>query len=356
MGTNGRGLLKLIGVVLVGLFCLAAVVGSILLARVDELLQARPPRATHLLPTPTLFPTRTSEVATSQPQVVDTPTATPVMGGVGTGTPSPAPVMLTPTLEEACVPPEGWTPYRVREGDTLFTLAWQSRTNVQALLHANCLPGARALVVGETLYLPMAALATPTPVVYVCGPPASWRLVVVRPGETLYTLAVRYGTTVAAIRQANCLMGDLLYAGQALYLPPYIVVPPTAVATPTATSTPTGTPTPTPTMTPTATATPTRTPIPSPTPTPTETPVLVPTWTPVPWPLPTEAPSPTPSPTPTGQPGPTPMPTSTGQPSPTPTPTATTAPTATPTPSPTSTSSPTPTWTPTPTATSQVDP
>lgn len=42
---------------------------------------------------------------------------------------------------------------------------------------------------------------------------------VVRPGDTLFRIAVRYGTSVAALQRANNLHGTLIYAGQKLCIP-----------------------------------------------------------------------------------------------------------------------------------------
>jgi LysM repeat protein len=49
----------------------------------------------------------------------------------------------------------------------------------------------------------------------------------VLPGETLFRLAIRYGTTVAQLQRANC-MGNstVLRNYQLLWVPPVIVVPP----------------------------------------------------------------------------------------------------------------------------------
>lgn len=41
----------------------------------------------------------------------------------------------------------------------------------------------------------------------------------VSPGESLWLIANRYGTTVDALRQANGLSGTAIYAGQVLYVP-----------------------------------------------------------------------------------------------------------------------------------------
>ncbi len=67
--------------------------------------------------------------------------------------------------------------------------------------------------------------ATPTPA---CGPPANWIQVQVLPGETLFRLAVRYGTTVAQLQRANCLgSSTVVRTGQWLWVPPVMVVSPT---------------------------------------------------------------------------------------------------------------------------------
>ena len=43
---------------------------------------------------------------------------------------------------------------------------------------------------------------------------------IVRPGETLDTIAVMYGTTASSLRTYNRLTSDQLQIGQVLYLPP----------------------------------------------------------------------------------------------------------------------------------------
>lgn len=64
--------------------------------------------------------------------------------------------------------------------------------------------------------------------------------------DTLYSIARRYGTTVDAIMAANNLWGTLIYIGQLLNIPnTNMPLPPTAIIP---TATPTFTPTPTPTI------------------------------------------------------------------------------------------------------------
>lgn len=129
-----------------------------------------------------------------------------------------------------------------------------------------------------------------------CGPPAGWVTYVVRPGETLFRIALRYGLGTNVLQRANCLGTTSIYAGQVLYVP-YVAPQSTATEPPTATMVP-ATATSESASEPPATAEPlpTATPVP---PTATDVP---PTATP-PQPSPSpEPPSPTPEPTETATP------------------------------------------------------
>ena len=61
-----------------------------------------------------------------------------------------ATVVARPTV---CGPPLGWTIYRVQPGDTLSSIARATRSTVQALMLANCLPSDK-IRVGQILYVP----------------------------------------------------------------------------------------------------------------------------------------------------------------------------------------------------------
>jgi LysM repeat protein len=317
-----QSLIRLVGVLASGAFVLVLVIGSLILTRVDPMLRAEvPPSATRRLPTATPFPTDAPATATRRP------TRTPA--------PSRTPTPQSPLFERCEAYPAGWVVHEVASGESLQVLAARAGLAVHELRRANC--GIAEVAPGDRVYLPKLAVATATPVPTkppqcVRYRPAGWQTITVRPGETLYTLARRYGTTVSALRRPNCLTGDQIYAGQALYVPGVMVIPPTPIPTqpPTATPLPPSvTPTPLPTSTPTPVpGTPTETPTPSLTPTATRTP------TPTGTPTPTEVPSltPTPSVTPIPSLTSTVTPTPTSSPEPTAEPTATPTPTETPTP------------------------
>jgi LysM repeat protein len=189
------------------------------------------------------------------------------------------------------------------------------------------------LFAGSVIYLPF----RPTPP-QPCVIPADWVQYVVQAGDTLYSLAQQRGVSTTAVAQANCLEALILYTGQVIFLPP-LFVPPTAVPS---------TPIP-PTSIPATPVPPTNTPPPTATNLPTATTPATETAVP---PTPTATPTASPTHTPTTEPSATVEPTATHTATATITATATTAPpTATetsipPTEEPTSTSIPTDTPTP----------
>ena len=101
----------------------------------------------------------------------------------------------------------------VRPGDTLWDLAKKHGTTVSALQSLNDLPGNGMIFAGDTLRLPGSAGGAAAPA------RASGTTHVVRSGETLSHLAVRYGTTSAAIRAANGMTTSTLYAGRRIAIP-----------------------------------------------------------------------------------------------------------------------------------------
>ncbi len=309
---ESRSLLRLLGALVTGVFIFALVMGSVFLTQVDTTLMVQRPTYSVPMPTTTLYPTF-SPLTSAVPQ-------TPAHSPSPTSTPCPY--------------PQGWQPYEVQVGETLALLVQAARTSIAALMKANCLVVAE-LHPGDIIYLPPDAFVTPTPVMPRCGPPPTWRIVYVQRGDTLYNLASRYATTVEAIRQANCLVDERIYIGQALYLPPVVVVPPTATRTPWPSPTPSPTLTPTPEITATPPLTPTETLSPTPpmtdTPIPTITDTPIPTVTPTPTLEPTEPIPVTATPTVTPlPPTDTPTPPATEVPTPLP-PTETPAPSSTPT-------------------------
>jgi LysM repeat protein len=105
----------------------------------------------------------------------------------------------------------------VRPGDTLWDLARAHGTSVQALRDLNGLPGNAGIDAGDTLKVPGGRSGGGRSATASTGGAGSH---VVRPGETLSHLAVRYGTTSAAIQAANGMgSSSTIVIGQRLAVP-----------------------------------------------------------------------------------------------------------------------------------------
>jgi LysM repeat protein len=117
-------------------------------------------------------------------------------------------------------PPSGPCPggflYEVQPGDTFYRLSQRYGIAVEALKAANPGVDPDRLQVGQKICVP----APPPP------PPCPGSTYTIRPGDTLYTLARRFGTTVEALRSANPGVDpERLQVGQQICLPPGVVGP-----------------------------------------------------------------------------------------------------------------------------------
>ena len=131
-------------------------------------------------------------------------------------------ILLIATLAAACASTgrasawSGCSGYvTVQWGDTLSGLASSCGTTVDAIRAAN--PGMGWwLYAGQVLYMPQGYSA---PASYY-PPQTAGRTYVVQWGDTLYSIARRYGTTVSAIQSMNGLANpNYIRAGQVLSLP-----------------------------------------------------------------------------------------------------------------------------------------
>jgi len=100
--------------------------------------------------------------------------------------------------------PYARTTYRVKQGDTLTALAVAFNLSVAELRDINQLENDN-LRVGQVLYLTSDGISANT--------------AVVQPGDTLTDLAVRHGTSVEALQIANNLANTRIFPGQRLLLP-----------------------------------------------------------------------------------------------------------------------------------------
>ncbi len=120
---------------------------------------------------------------------------------------------------------------KVNVGDSLWVLARRYDSTVAAIAAANGISETATLRVGAELTIPGQYAASDIDV----GGPLPMT-VVVNKGDTLWSLAQRYDSSVAALKSANSLKGDSLVVGQELRILPGSDIAPTAakLETPTA--------------------------------------------------------------------------------------------------------------------------
>ncbi len=112
--------------------------------------------------------------------------------------------------------PSGTT-YVVRPGDTLMSIAARYGVTAGQLASLNGLHWNSWVYVGQQLVIPGGQTApAPNP-----NPPTTGgtQVHVVQAGNTLFSIARQYGTTVAALQSANGLTSATIYVGQRLTIP-----------------------------------------------------------------------------------------------------------------------------------------
>ena len=98
-------------------------------------------------------------------------------------------------------------PYTVRKGNTLFGIAQFFGTTVDKILSMNQISDPNMIYVGQTINVPV-----DTDI-------ADGYIYVTRPGDTLWSIAQRFGTTVEAIAKKNGMCNpNMIYPGTRLYI------------------------------------------------------------------------------------------------------------------------------------------
>ena len=201
-----RGLREIGSALVVASISVGLMLGALSISLVEFIPEATstatiaiPPSPQPVTATPSLTatPTVASPLITFTASVTSTNTALP-----------PSPI--------SCQPPAGWLPIVVKPSDTLNSLAASYRVSKDQLKSGNCLVS-ESLLAGTLLYVPPA----PTSTVASCIPGAvGWiKSYLVKPGDTLYSIATNHYTIVSTLRTVNCRFGDQIFPGEVLWVP-----------------------------------------------------------------------------------------------------------------------------------------
>jgi len=200
---------------IVPIWCAAVLLVGLVSMGLSGCTRAKPESITPTIavasPTYTVAPTQvltpqappTALPLTSGPTVISVAEASPTEVGVvpsaTVAAPTPVPTSASSQFE-----------YTVQWHDTLYSIARRFNTTVEALVALNGLPNANDIRVGQVLKIAGASPSTPGP----------FQEYVVQPGDTLYSIARRYNTTVDAISQANGIVNPwYISVGQKLIIP-----------------------------------------------------------------------------------------------------------------------------------------
>jgi LysM repeat protein len=109
------------------------------------------------------------------------------------------------------------TVYVVRRGDSLGAIAARFGVSVSAIVRANGIRNPNLIFAGQRLVIPGRGSSSAAGA---ASAPATGGVYVVRRGDSLGAIAVRYGTSVAALARANRIANpSIIYVGQRLVIP-----------------------------------------------------------------------------------------------------------------------------------------
>ena len=119
------------------------------------------------------------------------------------------------------LPRPAYVIHRVRSGETLSGIADKYRTSVRRIMQANNLRSSHLIVAGKKLKIPQRGTVIAHASTAQKKPTGNTITHKVRSGDSLWTIARRYGTTTKKIQELNGLKNTKLYIGQRLKVPEY---------------------------------------------------------------------------------------------------------------------------------------
>ncbi len=156
-----------------------------------------------------------AQVSPTPTTIVVVPNVSPLASPTPTGTPTPTQIppaqpTNTPTATPSSTSPQPGTTYTVKAGDRLFSIGRQFGVNPYSIAQANNILPPYIIRPGQVLKIPSDGTT----------PPPTGKTHTVAPGENLFRIALRYGTTVQALAAANNITNvNLIFVGQVLKIP-----------------------------------------------------------------------------------------------------------------------------------------
>jgi LysM repeat protein len=149
-----------------------------------------------------VIPVRLRSPATS------TPTITPVI-------PPTSVVVVPPTPA-----PGSTTTYIIQPGDTLSRIAARFNTTARAIAQLNGITNLNVIRWGQRLIIPVGDTGSGQPPAATSAPPAQPTTYTVRPGDTLFRIALRFGVPMSRLMEANRVVNAArIFVGQVLTIP-----------------------------------------------------------------------------------------------------------------------------------------
>lgn len=125
------------------------------------------------------------------------------------------------SIPEWAPPTPQYVTHRVRRGETISGIASRYGTSVSAIMRSNNLRSAHRIYPGQRLDIPAGrAVASDSHTVSAPRAEAPDGVHTVRRGESLYSIARHYSTTVARLKADNGLSSTTIYPGQKLKVAP----------------------------------------------------------------------------------------------------------------------------------------
>jgi LysM repeat protein len=155
-----------------------------------------------------------------------TPTPSPSTSSPSSTSASPTPTPTPTTTSPSPTPTQNFVEYKVVSGDTLSGIAGKFGVTVTAIMQANGLTNANYIYVGQILRIPgkvagAAASPTTSPTATKSpSPSATSRSYTVASGDSLWSIASKFGVSVAQLQSANQITNpNLIRVGQVLLIP-----------------------------------------------------------------------------------------------------------------------------------------